>query len=59
MIIEAIKPKGIYLSPNLAERPGVMVAKVKIVKLGPRQYKTYYYKDRAGWEEFIANDDKI
>ena len=52
--IEAIRPAHLYLTPNLPERPGFSVAKVKIVTIGDRKYKIHFDRGR-GWEPWTPN----
>lgn len=59
MVITALEPAAMYLTPNLAQYPGMRARRVKIVPIGESQIKTYFSKDRASsWEEWVANRER-
>ena len=58
MVITALEPAAVYLTPNLAQFPGMRARRVKIVPFGDT-VRTFYSKDRqAPWEEWVANREK-
>jgi len=52
--IEPCRPAKLYLTPNLPERPGFSVEKIKITKIGERKYKIYFDRSK-GWEPWTPN----
>ena len=52
--IEACRPAKIYLTPDLPDRPGYSVSKVKVTPIGERKYKVQYNRDK-GWEPWQPN----
>lgn len=57
LVIAALNPGSIYLTPNLMVSPGFKVRKIKVVIEGER-YRTFYERERAGWEEWVANKER-
>jgi hypothetical protein len=57
MVIAALPPGSIYLTPNLSQSPGFKVRKVKIFDTEGR-YKTLYEREGKGWEEWNANRER-
>lgn len=59
MVVTAIEPSAIYLTPNLAQFPGMRARRIKVVPLGDGSVRTYFAKDRnSGWEEWVANRER-
>ena len=56
MVISAMNPSAIYLTPNLPQTPGFKTRKVKVV-IENEQHRTFYEKS-GGWEEWIANKER-
>ena len=59
LIIQPMEPAGLYLTLNLPVRPGFRVRRIKLIRTGERSCKVYYEKDRSGWEEYIANKQRV
>ena len=58
MVITALEPAAVYLTPNLSAFPGMRVRRAKVVPSGS-SFRTFYAKDRnSGWEEWIANRER-
>lgn len=58
MVITALEPASVYLTPNLAAFPGMRARRIKIVPVG-EGVRTYYAKDRnSSWEEWVANRER-
>lgn len=57
IVISALNPSAIYLTPNLPQTPGFKTRKVKIV-MSSEEYRTFYEKS-GGWEEWIANKERL
>lgn len=51
MIIQAVKPSKLYLSPNRPEKPGFAVNKIAVRK----DHSLVFYDRDKGWEEFLPN----
>ena len=59
MVITALEPAAIYLTPNLAQFPGMRARRVKITPFGDGSVRTHFAKDRnSGWEEWVANRER-
>jgi hypothetical protein len=62
IIIKIIKPCKLYLTPNLPEKPGFSVERIKVVQQGENQHKVFYAKEAIGgmgseraWEVWDPN----
>lgn len=62
IVIRTIKPCKLYLTPNLPEKPGFSVERIKIVSIGESKYRVYYAREASGgagsqrdWEEWNPN----
>jgi hypothetical protein len=58
LVINALNPASIYLTPNLPQSPGYRVRKVKILLSQDGSYRTLYEREGKGWEEWIANRER-
>lgn len=58
LIIAALPPGGIFLTPNLMQSPGMKVRRIKVTGDSPEEYRTYYDRERSGWEEWVANKER-
>ncbi len=59
MVITALEPSAVYLTPNLAQFPGMRARKVKIVPSADGSIRSYYAKDRnTPWEEWVPNRER-
>ncbi|MFN8390227.1 MAG: hypothetical protein U0136_08065 [Bdellovibrionota bacterium] len=58
LIISAMEPAMVFLTPNLAAFPGMRARHVKVVRFGDRQYRTYYSKDKERWDEWTPNVER-
>lgn len=59
LVITPIEPAGLYLTLNVAVRPGMRVKRVKVIRTGEKSCKIYFEKERAGWEEYLANRQRV
>jgi len=57
LIIAALNPGSIYLTPNLSQSPGFKVRKVKVFE-DNGQFRTLYEREGKGWDEWIANRER-
>jgi len=57
LIIAALTPGSIYLTPNLAQAPGYRVKKIKIFE-ADGEYRTLFEREGKGWEEWISNRER-
>lgn len=53
-LIEPVRPSKLYLTPNLPEKPGFSVDKLKITPLSERKYKVFFDRGK-GWEPWTPN----
>lgn len=53
-IIAAVRPNRLFLTPDLNDRPGFSVEKVKITPQGPGQFHILFDRTR-GWEPWNPN----
>ncbi len=58
MIISAMIPARIYLTPNLSQFPGINTQHLKVVKYDDGSYRTYFSRDKIKWEEWVANQER-
>lgn len=58
MIISAMIPARIYLTPNLSQFPGINTQHIKVIKYNDGTYRTYYSRDKVEWVEWIANQER-
>jgi hypothetical protein len=54
LIVSAVKPAKLYLTPNRPEKPGFSVTRVKI-RLDNNSNEYVFYDRDKGWEEFNPN----
>ena len=59
LFISALEPALVYLTPNLAAFPGMRARHLKIQKFGNGQYRTYYSKDKARWDEWTPSKERV
>lgn len=60
LIIQPMEPAGLYLTLNLAIRPGLRVKRIKLTRVGnSRDCKVQYERDRGGWEDYVANRQRV
>jgi len=57
LVISALVPGSIYLTPNLMVAPGFKVRKIKIFE-EDGLYRTMYEREGKGWEEWTANKER-
>ena len=55
LIIQAMEPAGLYLTLNVAIRPGLRVRRIKLFRNPDRTCRVQYEKDRGGWIDYQAN----
>jgi len=61
IIVAAMTPASIFLTPNLPQSPGYRARKVKIfIEPGPNgnTYRTLYEREGKDWEEWVANRER-
>ena len=58
-LITAREPALVYLTPNLSQYPGVRAKYVKILKTGEREWRTYFSKDKARWDEWTPSKERV
>ncbi len=58
MIISALEPALVYLTPNLSAFPGMRARHLKITKTGPGQYRPFHSKDKTRWEEWTPSIER-
>lgn len=54
LIVEAVKPAKLYLTPNRPEKPGFSVSRVKIGRLKDGKLTCHFDREK-GWEPFTPN----
>ena len=57
MVVSAVMPCAIYLTPNLPQSPGFRVKRVKFAQDG-ENWQTYYDRDKGNWDLWIANKER-
>jgi hypothetical protein len=55
MVLEPMRPAKLYLTPNLPEKPGYSVDKIKLIEVSEGKYQVYYDRTGKGWEEWHPN----
>ena len=55
MVIEPMRPAKLYLTPNLPEKPGYSVDKIKILEDSQENLRVFYDRSGKGWEEWHPN----
>lgn len=60
-IIEPVQPSKIYLTPSQADRPGIAVKAVKVVKVDIDHFHSFFRQDRGPgkeeeWKRFVPNE---
>lgn len=55
MIIEPMIPAKLYLTPNLPEKPGYSVNKIKIIEVSENELNVFYDRTSRGWEPWTPN----
>lgn len=64
IVVAALPPGGIFLTPNLPNSPGFRVRRIKILlsfdePSGAPNYRTFYERDgKKEWEEWVANRER-
>ena len=58
LVLKAIEPAGLYLTLNVAIRPGLRVKRIKLLRREDGSCTTMYEKERGGWEEYVANHER-
>ena len=56
LIIEPMFPGKLYLTPNLPEKPGYSVNKIKIIEISEHEYNVFYDRTSRGWEAWNPNN---
>ena len=46
MVIQAVKPGKLYVTPNLPQNPGIHVRKSKVIKLADHTYEIWFQHDK-------------
>ena len=59
VVIEPVRPAILYLTPDLPERPGYRVDRIKVQPRGDNRYHVFYDRDRQGWSVWSSNTEKI
>ena len=59
LILSALEPALIYLTPNLSQFPGFAAKHVKITISENSQIQTYHSRDRNHWDEWVANKVRV
>lgn len=59
LILSALEPTLIYLTPNLPQYPGFSAKHIKITISEGGEIHTFYSRDRNHWEEWIANKVRV
>ena len=59
LIISALEPSAIFLTPNLPQFPGFNTKHIKIVIGENGQIQTFHSRDRKSWDEWIANKVRV
>ena len=54
LVVTPVRPNKLHLTPNLPERPGFSVGKIKIIHLDEHHYQVYFDRER-GWEPWQPN----
>ncbi len=59
VVIAAMVPGSVYLTPNLPQAPGFRARKVKIFLEDNGEFRTLYEREGKGWEEWISNKERV
>lgn len=55
IIVRPLRACKLFLTPDLHDQPGIIARKLRIVRTGPGEYKTFYLQDRHAegeWQEW-------
>jgi hypothetical protein len=60
-IIEPVIPSKLYLTPSQPDRPGIVVRKVKVIKIDQMHHRTYFLGEAkdADWKEWMPNKSQL
>ena len=58
MVLIPYKPAFVYLTPNLAQYPGMKAEFVKIISSGDKHYRVYFSRDRQRWDEWTPQRER-
>ena len=58
IIISAMEPNKIYLTPNLAQFPGLSTRHIKVILNESGDHETFQSRDKKTWEPWIANQER-
>ena len=58
LIIEPMKPNKLYLTPNLPEKPGFSVLRIKIVARTEDENDVFYQRSENKWEAWEPNKER-
>ncbi len=61
LVVTAIMPASIYLTPNLPSSPGFRVKRIKFTRNAGdagEEWQTFYDRDKGNWEEWVANKER-
>lgn len=57
LVVSAMMPAAIYLTPNLPQTPGFKVKRIKLQITGG-EYQVSYDRDKGSWEPWVANRER-
>lgn len=55
LILEPMRPNKLYLTPNLPEKPGFSVIRIKIIAKSEDENEVLYQRTEKGWEAWKPN----
>ena len=58
IILNAIEPSYIFLTPNVAQFPGMRTRYLKVQRYSDGSYRAFYSKDKGKWEDWVPNRER-
>ena len=59
LILEPMRPNKLYLTPNLPEKPGFSVLRIKIVAKTEDENEVHYQRSESKWEPWEPNKERV
>ncbi len=58
IILNAIEPSSIFLTPNVAQFPGMKTKYLKVQRYADGSYRSFYSRDKSKWEDWVPNRER-
>ncbi len=58
IIISAVPPAVLYLTPNLPTMPGMRAKRLKVLIDRTGGHRVFYDRDRGNWDLWVANKER-